>query len=339
MKISFVNHTFLSGSGPDRVILELSKRLATRHDVRIFACKGEDRGVSPAPCAYPSGFPVPLPSPRLIKELNEFDIVNIHFYPFCMYAPFLKSSVVLTFHGWTDVPETETPSILWASREVIMNLLRIPARKCRLVIAVSQYLAEKIRNILKTVVIPNGVDLSTYRPGEDQGYALFVGRLVWYKGVHELIFATATIKMDLHIVGRGPELNRLMKLARNLRIEDRVKFLGTLSEEELVKEYRNCSFFVSASKWEGFGMPFLEANACAKPVIGYNRAAMPERIIHGYNGFLANNFRELVKYMLLFIADESLRKEMGNKGRKLAERYGWNQITSRYEKIFNLILA
>ncbi|RLG54066.1 MAG: hypothetical protein DRO00_02235 [Thermoproteota archaeon] len=337
MKISFVNHTFLSGSGPDRVILELSKRLATRHDTRIFACKWEGRGVSPAPCAHPFGFPFPLPSPRLLRELNKFDVVNIHFYPFCMYAPLLKSSVVLTFHGWTDVPETETPSILWASREVAMNLLKIPAKKCPLIISVSRYLAEKIRNVSKTVVIPNGVDLSTYRPGEDRGYVLFVGRLVWYKGVHELIQIIAGMGMDLHIIGRGPELARLKGLAKNLGIEDRVKFLGTLPEHKLVEEYRNCSFLASASKWEGFGMPFLEANACAKPVIGYNRAAIPERIVHRYNGFLANNFVELKKYMHLLEEDESLRKEMGVKGRKVAEKHDWNLIAARYEKIFELV--
>ncbi|HIE14541.1 TPA: glycosyltransferase, partial [Candidatus Bathyarchaeota archaeon] len=263
MKISFVNHTFLSGSGPDKVILELSKRLATKHDIKIFACKWGDPGVYSAPCVYPFGYPVPLPSPRLLKELNEFDVVNIHFYPFCIYAPFLRSPVVLTFHGWTDFPETEISSIPWAGRLIAMDLLKIPAKRCLLILSVSHYLADKVRNISKTIVIPNGVDLSLYRPGEDGGYVLFVGRLVRYKSVHELIWIMTTMRMELHIVGRGPELDRLKKLTEDLGVEKRVRFLGTLPEQELVKEYRNCSFLASASKWEGFGMPFLEANACA----------------------------------------------------------------------------
>ena len=170
MRISFVNHTFLLRSGPDKVISELKKRFETKHDVRIFACRWEGEGVSPAPCIYSFGFPVPLPSYHLLKELNEFDVVNIHFYPFCMYAPFLMNSVVLTFHGWTDVPEAKVSSIAWASRHVAMNLLKLPAKKCTLVVSVSQYLAKKIRNVSKTIVIPNGVDLSKYKPGEDQGF-------------------------------------------------------------------------------------------------------------------------------------------------------------------------
>ncbi|RLG46315.1 MAG: hypothetical protein DRN92_05525 [Thermoproteota archaeon] len=339
MKISFLNHTFLYGSGPDRVIAELSKRLGSRHYIRIYACRWEKEAISPAPCLYLFGFPVPQLSPRLLKNLNEFDIVNVHFYPFCIYAPFLRSSVILTFHGWTDVPETEISPLLWAGRHVVMDLLKIPAKKCSLIISVSRYLAEKIKKVSRTIVIPNGVDLSLYRPGEDRGYVLFVGRLVWYKGVHELIRIIATMRMDLHIVGWGPELSRLKRLAKNLGVEKKVNFLGTLPENELVEEYRNCSFFASASKWEGFGMPFLEANACAKPVIGYNKAAIPERIKHGHNGFLVRNFKELARYMHLLEDDESLRREMGYKGRKFAEGYDWNVIARKYEKAFEFVLG
>ncbi len=338
MEISFVNHTFVPGSGPDKVIAELRNRLKKRHSIRIFACRWEGEGVFRAPCLYPFNFPAPSPSLNLIKELNRSDIVNIHFFPFCAYAPFIKSPVVLTFHGWTDVPEVETSPAIWSARQIAMKMLKLPAKRCSLIISISQYLSTKIKDVSKTILIPNGVDLSTYRPREDEGYILFVGRLVWYKGVHELIRILTTMKMDLHIVGKGPELHRLTKLTKSLGLSERVKFLGTLSEGDLVEEYRNCSFLASASKWEGFGMPFLEANACAKPVIGYNRAAIPERIAHRYNGFLANNFKEFSKYMHLLEEDESLRKEMGANGRKLAEKYDWSLITAKYEKAFESVL-
>jgi len=338
MKISFVNHTFVLGSGPDRVISELRKKLKTRHSITVFTCKGAGKVVFRTTCAHPFGFLVPLPNPYFIKRLNEFDVVNIHYYPFCVYAPLLRSKVVLTFHGWTDVPETEISSFLWASREITMNLLKLPARRCSLIISVSRFLANKIKHISRTIVIPNGVDLSIYSPGEDRGYVLFVGRLVWYKGVHELIHIIANMEMDLHIVGKGPELARLKELAKSLGVEEKVKFLGVIPEEELIEEYRNCSFLASASKWEGFGMPFLEANACGKPIIGYNRAAIPERIKHGYNGFLARNFKELAKYMRLLEKDESIRKEMGKNGRKVAERYDWNLIAKKYERTFEFVL-
>jgi len=270
--------------------------------------------------------------------LKESDVVNIHFYPFCIYAPLSKGSVVLTFHGWTDIPEHEVSSLLWAGRHVVMNLLKIAAKNCSLIISVSRYLVDKIGKNAKTIVIPNGVDLSLYRPGKDRNYVLYVGRLVWYKGVHELILAMTKIRMDLHVVGHGPELSRLRRLTKHLRLEKKIKFLGILPEEKLIEEYRNCSFLVSASKWEGFGMPFLEANACAKPVIGYNRAAIPERIKHGYNGFLVNNLRELKHYMRLLEEDEALRKEIGVKGRKLAKRYDWDLIAKKYEKAFESVL-
>ncbi|HDD69114.1 MAG TPA: glycosyltransferase family 1 protein [Candidatus Korarchaeota archaeon] len=338
MRISFVNHTFLPGSGPDRVIMELSRRLRDRHDIRIFACRWEGEHVSKVSCIHPLGFPVPLPSYNLLKKLEEFDVINVHFYPFCYYAPLLRRPVVMTFHGWTDVPERGVSPFVWASREVIMDLLKLPARRCSLIVSVSRYLANKIRNVSRTVVIPNGVDLSLYKGGEDGGYVLYVGRLVWYKGVHELIRAIASMKMDLHVVGRGPELGRLLRLAEYLGVKGRVKFLGKLSEEELIQEYKNCSFFASASKWEGFGMPFLEANACSKPVIGYNRAAIPERIRHGYNGFLANDFRELKEYMRILEEDEGLRREMGARGRELAGGYDWDVIAARYERVFQQVL-
>ena len=337
MMISFVNHSFFTGSGPDKVIYELRKRLIPKHHVAVYACKSNKKARLTS-CLYPFGFPLPLLSPRLVRELNEYDVINMHFYPFCAYAPLLRKPVILTFHGWTDVPEAKTPPTIWVTRNLLLDLLRFPAKRCCLIISVSRYLAEKVKSISKTIVIPNGVDLTLYRPGEDKGYVLYVGRLVWYKGVHELIRAIATLGMDLHIVGKGPQLNGLKKLVRSLGVADKVKFLGVVPEKRLIDEYRNCSFLVSASKWEGFGIPFLEANACAKPVIGYNLAAIPERIKHGYNGFLAESFQELCKYMNLLAEDESLRKEMGNNGRKLAARYDWDLIVSKYERAFESVL-
>ncbi|HEY3375011.1 MAG TPA: glycosyltransferase [Candidatus Aquicultor sp.] len=102
--------------------------------------------------------------------------------------------------------------------------------------------------------------------------ALFLGRLIYYKGVECLVRAWKDIDGKLIIAGDGELGPELRKLARELGITDKIAFVGTLSSEELAAYYHACDVFVlpSVESSEAYGLVQLEAHACGKPVVSTN---------------------------------------------------------------------
>ena len=102
---------------------------------------------------------------------------------------------------------------------------------------------------------------------------LFVGRLVYYKGLTYLIDALQQLPdAQLLIVGSGPLLSDLMKQTVGLRLEKRVKIIPNVSDEDLHAFYEACDVFVlpSSESSEAFGLVQIEAMACGKPVVSTN---------------------------------------------------------------------
>jgi rhamnosyl/mannosyltransferase len=97
----------------------------------------------------------------------------------------------------------------------------------------------------------------------------FVGRLVPYKGVDVLLEAMKSLDGLALIVGDGPLRSRLEAQARDLGISNRVRFLGSVSDQELAALYGACSVFVlpSVTRQEAFGVVQLEAMSAGKPVV------------------------------------------------------------------------
>ncbi|MDO8573890.1 MAG: glycosyltransferase family 1 protein, partial [Candidatus Daviesbacteria bacterium] len=111
-----------------------------------------------------------------------------------------------------------------------------------------------------------------------KGYYLFVGTVQPRKNLERVIKAVAKIKnKNLIIVGsRGWLSDKIYQLPKELGIEDRVKFLGHVPDEELPPLYSNAEALLFPSLFEGFGLPILEAQACGCPVITSNISSMPE---------------------------------------------------------------
>lgn len=150
-------------------------------------------------------------------------------------------------------------------------------------IAISKTVARRIKDYYQrdSAVIYPPCNTDFFKPGNsliDGGYYLTVSRLKAYKRIDILIDAFNKLNLPLKIVGDGPELGRL-KLKANKNIE----FLGWVSDEELLYYYQNCKAFVFAG-YEDFGLTMVEAQACGKPVIAYNKGGAQEIIIEGRTG-------------------------------------------------------
>jgi phosphatidylinositol alpha-1,6-mannosyltransferase len=173
---------------------------------------------------------------------------------------------------------------------------------------------------------------------------LSVSRLVSKKGIDTTIKAFAKV-LKKHpssryiIVGNGEQKKELQRLAAALNIADSVQFVGSIQHHhrKLVNYYNACDVFVQPSKTErsnveGFGIVFLEANACGKPVIGSFSGGIPSAVVNNETGILVQERdpSALAEAINKLFSNPSLAREMGKKGRKRVEdTANWNVISSQ----------
>jgi glycosyltransferase involved in cell wall biosynthesis len=154
-------------------------------------------------------------------------------------------------------------------------------------VAISQYVASRIRRYYnrQAGVIYPPVDTEFYRPDGTQpdGSALIVSALVPYKRVDIAIEACRLAGTRLRVVGQGPELPRLRRMAG-----PHVEFLGTLSDDEVRGCYRQASVTLLPGE-EDFGIVPLEAHACGRPVVALGRGGALETVIDGKTGVLVSD--------------------------------------------------
>lgn len=110
---------------------------------------------------------------------------------------------------------------------------------------------------------------------------------------------------------------------------------GTSSLEELVDIYQSSRLFINCSLYSPLPLSVLEALACGCPVVSTNNCAIAEAVIHGYNGFLSNDERELRSYCELLLKDDTLAKEMGENARKtILEKFSEDRFISEWNEVF-----
>ena len=191
--------------------------------------------------------------------------------------------------------------------------------------------------------IHNFIELDKYNLDvQDDGYALYIGRLSKEKGVLNLIEAFSSIEDGkLFIAGDGPEKERIQDIIKERHLKDRIILLGYINQEE-VKEYlRKARFVVVPSIWyENCPYSVMEALAIGKPVIGANIAGIPELVTDKVNGLLYkyDSISDLEAKMKILYENPELAKQYGKNAKKIAiDNYGkekyYNQIIDIYNKV------
>ena len=164
------------------------------------------------------------------------------------------------------------------------------------VLVTSRYSAERAREFYGLAelpaIVPEPIDLGEWRrllalhPAASSRFTvLFAGRLYRRKRVDVLLRAAAALRhrisgVEVRIVGHGPCASPLRKLARELKLEGTVSWLGDVPRATLVAEYNRAEVFCLPSVQEGFGIVLLEAMAAAKPIVASLAAAIPEVAPH-----------------------------------------------------------
>lgn len=182
------------------------------------------------------------------------------------------------------------------------DLKTIPRIDC--FIAISNNIRDKIKKFYNrdSLVIYPPVDISMFDIQKGIGdYFLIVSRLNSYKNIDLAIRAFNIVDLKLKIVGTGPFRKTLEKLANG----NNIKFLGKVTDEELIKLYGRCRALIFPGE-EDFGITSLEAQASGRPVIAYAKGGSVETIIDGKTGvlFKENNHKSLLKAIEQFIEIE-----------------------------------
>ncbi len=170
---------------------------------------------------------------------------------------------------------------------------RLHVQRAARVIATSRYSGERARDLYglraPAAVVPELIELSAWRrllasaPPEPHSRftVLFVGRMYRRKRLDVLLRAAARVRdVELRIVGDGPCAARWRALARDLKLNDSVAWLGDVSRARLASEFNSCDVFCLPSVQEGFGIVLLEAMAAGKPIVASRAAAIPEAAPH-----------------------------------------------------------
>ena len=195
-------------------------------------------------------------------------------------------------------------------------------------------------------VIYNGVDSRrlTPDPAERSDSPLFVylGRLKKYKRVDLVIKAFAGLNLPeaaLEIAGTGDYRAPLEGLVKSLDLEERVRFLGFIPEDEKVHLLRRAWASALASPKEGWGISNLEAAACGTPVIAANSPGIRESVIDGETGFLvpSKDAQAMTAAMRGLVQSPDLVGVLGAAGRRFAETFTWeraaNETLSHLEEV------
>jgi len=192
-------------------------------------------------------------------------------------------------------------------------------------------------------VIYPGVDAERYTPASSGRRTpsptfVYVGRLKRYKGLDIALRAVALAARDVpalrfQIAGSGDDRRRLERLAAALGIQDRVRFLGFVSEEEKLDLLRTAWGHVFPSPKEGWGIANVEAAACGTPAIASDSPGLRESVLNGETGLVVphNDPEAMANAMRRLSGDEELVDRLGRAGRRFAASLSWDRAAELTE--------
>jgi glycosyltransferase involved in cell wall biosynthesis len=364
--------------GYEKTVYELSRRFVRNgYETDILTCNTEKTlayeeldgiRIHRLPCwnALNSLYPVPKPcitSFKILRRLmrKNHDVINTHTRFFVtsflglIFAKFKKTPLVHTEHGarHSIVPNRIVDLISRAYDHSIGALIVKSARENT---GVSEAACWFLKHLGATTVqlIHDGIDTTVFKKREDTNYRqklrinnkavviTFVGRLIYAKGVQDLISAFSTTRfiapeIKLVIVGDGPYRANLEKLAQQTDRARDILFLGQKNQDEVVDVLSATDIFVNPSYSEGLPTSVMEAAGMGLAIIATDVGGTREIITTDRTGILveAEDVGQLAAQLHRLGTNAELREELGKNARMLVEqKFNWDKITAEYIKLY-----
>jgi phosphatidylinositol alpha-1,6-mannosyltransferase len=255
------------------------------------------------------------------------------------------------------------------NNKILISILEAVIKNSDGVIAISDFARQELKNFGlgegKIFKLTPGVDTDRFKIEAgcfelkqnlqlcDKKVLLTAARLVRRKGIDLVIKAIAILREDFPdivylVIGRGKEEDNLRGLTSELGLKNKVIFVGEVTEEELPKYYNLCDIYVMPNietrdedNIEGFGISFIEASACGKPVIAGLTGGAGEAVIDGRTGILIDprDTHRLAGAIARLLKNRDYAQGLGKNGRKMAEEeFQWKPRAEFLITIFNQIL-
>jgi phosphatidyl-myo-inositol dimannoside synthase len=202
-------------------------------------------------------------------------------------------------------------------------------------------------------IVPLGTDPAQFRPGIDPAavraryglepgrWLLTVARLAAHKGIDTVLHALAALREEVPdlryaVVGAGVQREELGRLAHDLGVADRVRFLTGVPDRDLPALYNSAELYLGVSRpaelmVEGFGIALSEASACGLPVIGGSGGGIPDAVRDGETGLLVDGARVecVLAAVRQLLGDRGLALRLGAGGRAAVESYyNWDRVAA-----------
>lgn len=308
-------------------------------------------------------------SPRLFPDLSgvRYDLLHAHFAVDGVYAmPLamrLNAPLLVTVHGY-EITSHRIPSWAKGSQrkfqfvQYLIHERRLKEQASRF-IAVSHYIKRRLLEQgypeEKIHVHYIGVDTEEFTPDtpnpRGERYVLCVGRHTEKKGIDTLLQAWAGIakrhpSVTLVQIGAGPITEQLLELARQLGLEQRIRFLGAQPRHEVLRLMRQAEVFCLPSRTaasgdcEGLGIVFNEASACAIPNVATRHGGIPEAVLDGETGLLVpeGDSAALGAALDTVLSDRALGERFGRRGREyVCEQFDARKQGVKLEEIYDAV--
>jgi len=266
----------------------------------------------------------------LAPFLKSADCDLYAFHGDSLLAPLLGRPAVRIFHGSAlDESLNSTSAIRRVSQRVIYELEKLSSVTGPYPVAVSQTTQRRFDSI--ATVIPNGLDLSVFRPAPSMKTAhpslLFVGAIAGRKRGGLMLELFAKLRQKF------PKLTLDFVGTFEGTVPDGVTAHRGIGETELVALYQRAWIFVSPSQWEGFGLPYVEAMACGTPVVATPNPGSAEITDNGTYGILATD-EELETAVAGLLSSASDRERYSGLGLGRAATYDLQKSVDQYETLF-----
>ena len=289
---------------------------------------------------------------EIIAKDGKFDVIHAHDWLVAYAAKTLKyaynTPIVSTIHA-TEAGRNS--GIQGEQQKYINDTEWMLTYESSEVIVNSNYMKNELQRLFglpfeKINVVPNGVDLDIFDNVErdydfrrqyamdNEKIILFVGRLVYEKGVQHLIAAMPKILSNYHdakliIAGKGPMLDELRNEVNSLGLGNKVYFTGYLNSKQVKKMYRAADIAVFPSTYEPFGIVALEAMLSDNPIVVSDVGGLNEIVDHGVNGMksYAGNYNSIADSILTLLFDHKLCDSIvKNAKQKVKTEYNWPKI-------------
>lgn len=288
-----------------------------------------------------------------VAQMKNLDVLHVHYaVPHAVCAYLAKEmvgdhlKVVTTLHG-TDIT-------VLAQDESLKDLIRLAINKSDAVTAVSKDLIRETIDALEITrpidLTYNFVDKRVYYPRDaaalrrdfaqpHEKIMMHISNFRPVKRVGDVldIFERVQRKVPakLLLVGEGPDLPKIRCKIEDLGLQDKVFFLG--KQDQIAEVISMADVLLLPSEKESFGLVALEAMACGVPTIGSQAGGVPELVVHGSTGYLAEigNTEAMADYAVELLSDEAMAERFREACLTRARTVFCDElITRQYEEIY-----